>query len=132
MIACRRRNLSTIKMTEQEQAKQESPPEVFFDYFEDMKQSELIEMLWNRMSEEERQEILLELSNKKDDDDDDDDDDDEWFDNKYPEASCHRCDKKVDGKTVVYCGGGGGACETWYCSDCHEDGTKDCKVCEQD
>jgi len=55
----------------------------------------------------------------------------EWFDGKYPSATCHRCDIKVNSKTVVYCGGGGGACETWYCIDCHEDGTEDCCVCKK-
>ena len=51
---------------------------------------------------------------------------DEWFDRKYPNASCFRCDTKVTGATVVHCGGAGGACETWYCADCHEQGTEDC------
>ena len=59
----------------------------------------------------------------------DEEDGDEWFDRKYPDASCHRCEKKVVGATVVYCGGGGGACEMWYCSDCHEEVTHDCMVC---
>jgi hypothetical protein len=109
---------------------QENPPEEFFKYFEDMKKSEVIEMLWNRISLDERLEILME----QDDDDDDDEDDleekaDKWFDRKYPNASCHRCEKKLEAKTVVFCGGGGGDCETWYCSDCHEDGTEDCQVC---
>ena len=30
------------------------------------------------------------------------------------------------------CGGGGGECETWYCSTCHADGTHDCDVCERE
>ena len=54
----------------------------------------------------------------------------EWFDSKYPNATCFRCEKKVDGESVVYCGGGGGECETWYCADCYEDGTDDCPVCK--
>jgi len=53
----------------------------------------------------------------------------EWFDRKYPDATCHRCDTRVQGSTVVECGGGGGACETWYCADCHKNGTDDCPVC---
>jgi len=51
----------------------------------------------------------------------------EEFDTKHPNASCHSCDKKVTGATVVFCGGGGGACETWYCDDCPKG--KDCLVC---
>ena len=54
---------------------------------------------------------------------------DDWFDGKYPDASCFRCSEKVDGTNVVYCGGGGGACETWYCTECYKDGTHDCNVC---
>ena len=52
-----------------------------------------------------------------------------WFNENYPNACCHRCSVALDGKTVVYCGGGGGACETWYCAACHEEGTDDCDVC---
>jgi len=59
------------------------------------------------------------------------DEGEEWFNDKYPNASCLRCDKKVDGSSVVYCGGGGGACETWYCDECYEDGTDDCPVCKE-
>jgi hypothetical protein len=55
-----------------------------------------------------------------------DDESVEWFNNKYPNACCHRCDTKLTGATVVYCGD---ACETWYCSDCHSEGTDDCDVC---
>ena len=51
-----------------------------------------------------------------------------WFDRKYPNATCHRCKEKLNGATVVYCGDG---CETWYCADCHEDGTDDCPVCAE-
>jgi len=50
----------------------------------------------------------------------------EWFNEKYPNATCVRCSEKVDGRTVVYCGD---ACETWYCADCHKDGTHDCPHC---
>jgi hypothetical protein len=50
----------------------------------------------------------------------------EWFDLKYPNACCHRCNTKLTGATVVYCGD---ACETWYCADCHDEGTDDCQVC---
>jgi hypothetical protein len=60
-----------------------------------------------------------------------DEDGSAWFDRKYPNASCLRCDGKVSGNSVVYCGGGGGACETWYCADCYEDGTEDCPVCKE-
>ena len=54
---------------------------------------------------------------------------DEWFDRKYPDACCHRCEEKLSSDTVVMCGGGGGDCETWYCAACHEEGTDDCDVC---
>lgn len=50
----------------------------------------------------------------------------EWFNEKYPNAKCIRCSKKVDGRTVVYCGD---ACETWYCADCRKDGNEDCPCC---
>ena len=53
----------------------------------------------------------------------------EVFDRKHPNATCHRCESKLTGATVVYCGGGGGAFETWYCAECHEEGTHDCCVC---
>jgi hypothetical protein len=56
-----------------------------------------------------------------------------WFDGKYPEANCHRCEKKVKGSTVVYCNHEEG-CETWYCADCHADNTDDCPLrdhCQQ-
>ena len=58
---------------------------------------------------------------------DDENDEVTWFNTKYPNASCHRCEEKLNGHTVVMCGGHGGACETWYCASCHEDGTDDCK-----
>jgi hypothetical protein len=64
--------------------------------------------------------------------DDEEDDGDVCFDRKYPNASCHRCETKLNSKTVVMCGGGGGECETWYCSTCHADGTHDCDVCERE
>jgi hypothetical protein len=64
--------------------------------------------------------------------DDEEEDEDEWFDRKYPDASCHRCDAKLNGKTVVMCGGGGGECETWYCATCHIGGTHDCLVCDHE
>ncbi|NBO72464.1 MAG: hypothetical protein EBU66_18065 [Bacteroidetes bacterium] len=51
-----------------------------------------------------------------------------WFNRKYPNASCHRCDKKLNGDTVVECGGGGD-CQMWYCETCYEQGTDDCPVC---
>ncbi len=59
-------------------------------------------------------------------DDSDESDEATWFNTKYPNASCHRCEEKLNGHTVVMCGGRGGACETWYCASCHEDGTDDC------
>lgn len=64
------------------------------------------------------------------DDEEEDDDEVTWFNENYPDASCHRCSVALDGSTVVYCGGGGGACETWYCAACHEEGTDDCVVCQ--
>lgn len=54
------------------------------------------------------------------------------FSEKYPGAACHRCETKLNGNNVAFCGGGGGACETWYCEDCHADGTHDCNVCNAD
>jgi hypothetical protein len=59
-------------------------------------------------------------------DEDDEDEAEAYFDRKYPKAKCHRCETAVSGATVVYCGGGGGACETWFCAACHADGTHDC------
>jgi hypothetical protein len=50
----------------------------------------------------------------------------------HPDATCHRCDKKLYSKTLVLCGGGDGECETWYCATCHADGTHDCPVCGDD
>lgn len=50
----------------------------------------------------------------------------------HPDATCHRCDKKLYSKTLVLCGGGWGECETWYCATCHADGTHDCPVCGDD
>ena len=73
----------------------------------------------------------------EDDEDDESESDDEeetseeFFDRKYPNAKCHRCRDKVTGATVVMCGGGGGACETWYCRHCHDEGTDDCNVCAE-
>ena len=56
---------------------------------------------------------------------------DEWFDGKYPNCSCLRCEKKLDSKTVRFCGGEN-ACETWYCEECREEGTRDCPCCNND
>jgi hypothetical protein len=73
---------------------------------------------------------------KKDEEEDDETaskaESEDWFDEKYPEAKCHRCDTKVTGSSVVHCGGMGGACETWYCGDCHEEGTQDCACHEEE
>ena len=71
-------------------------------------------------------------SEDESEDEDDDDNGEEWFNSKYPDASCHRCEKKLNGETVNYCGGGGGACETWYCEECKSEGTEDCPVCKED
>jgi hypothetical protein len=54
----------------------------------------------------------------------------ETFAKEFPNAKCLRCVTPVNGLTAVLCGGGGGACETWYCGDCHETGTEDCPVCQ--
>ena len=62
-------------------------------------------------------------------DEEDPEDVDEEFDAKYPNCSCMRCEKPLKSHSVVMCGGGGGACETWYCEECYEDGTHDCPVC---
>jgi hypothetical protein len=70
------------------------------------------------------------LEESESDEDSDEEESDIWFDNQYPNASCLRCDKKLNSSTVVFCGGGGD-CETWYCYDCHADGTYDCVVCAE-
>ena len=57
---------------------------------------------------------------------------DEWFDRKFPHASCNRCDKSLTSKSVQYCGGGSGGCETWYCAECLKEGTYDCKACAEE
>ncbi len=74
---------------------------------------------------------LLEDEEEEDYEEEEDDEDDP-FDTKYPDASCYRCFTKVNSKTVIFCGGGGGACETWYCKECYEEGTYDCCVCMSD
>lgn len=51
-----------------------SVPERFINYFDDMGKWELIEMLWNRLSEEEREEILNKCENERDSKDDSGDD----------------------------------------------------------
>jgi len=61
----------------------------------------------------------------------DEEDEEDWFNEKYPNATCSMCDKHVDGETVVYCGGAGGACETWFCEDCWEEDCG-CEVCRED
>lgn len=61
-------------------------------------------------------------------DDFDIDEYDNWFDSKYPECACFRCDTKLNSRSVVMCGGNGD-CETWYCNECYDDGTYDCPVC---
>jgi hypothetical protein len=63
--------------------------------------------------------------------DEDVEDAESWFDRKHPDAKCHRCLSKLNINTLVLCGGGGGACETWYCEDCYEEGTHDCYVCQE-
>jgi hypothetical protein len=63
-------------------------------------------------------------------DEEDEEDEDNYFDRKYPDAKCHSCETPVSGSDVVYCGGGGGACETWYCFDCSI--RTDCLVCASD
>jgi hypothetical protein len=68
----------------------------------------------------------------KEEDEDEYDAGDEWFNRKFPNACCNRCDESLNAKTVRYCGGGGGACETWYCEGCLEEGTYDCEVCVSD
>ena len=73
-------------------------------------------------------ELMEEYMNEDDDTESDEEDSEAWFDRKYPNATCHRCKEKLNGATVVYCGDG---CETWYCADCHEDGTADCPVCDE-
>jgi hypothetical protein len=68
-------------------------------------------------------------SESEDEESEDEETPDQWFDRKYPNASCRRCDTKLNARTVVMCGGGGGECETWYCEKCHAEGTHDCEVC---
>jgi hypothetical protein len=62
-------------------------------------------------------------------DNESDDEGNEWFDRKYANASCHRCNIKLNGDTVVFCGVDD--CETWYCRKCSDEGTDDCPVCMQ-
>lgn len=63
------------------------------------------------------------------DEDEEYSEDEIWFNENYPNASCHRCDVALDGKTVVYCKHDDyGQCETWYCDACHEKGTDDCPI----
>lgn len=58
---------------------------------------------------------------------DDEETPDQWFDRKYPNCACHRCRTKLNARTVVFCAGDTyGQCETWFCKDCHADGTHDC------
>lgn len=60
-------------------------------------------------------------------DSDDEETPDQWFDRKYPNCACHRCEKKLNARTVVFCAGDTyGQCETWFCKDCHAEGTHDC------
>ena len=57
----------------------------------------------------------------------------EWFDRKFPDASCSVCEKKLCGRTTVECGGGGGACETWFCGHCHNSREEEsCACCRED
>ena len=56
---------------------------------------------------------------------------DEWFDAKYPNCSCLRCETKLNSKTVKFCSEDYG-CETWYCEECLEEGTRDCPCCNND
>lgn len=72
-----------------------------------------------------------EYAEESDAEDDSDDEAAQWFNDKYPMAACHRCEKKLNGYTVKYCGGYGGACETWYCAPCKKTGTADCD-CHKD
>jgi hypothetical protein len=67
-----------------------------------------------------------------DEEEEEEEEEEEIFDRKYPNATCLRCCQTVTGQTVMLCGGGGGLCETWYCEDCHEAGTHDCRVCHSE
>jgi hypothetical protein len=53
----------------------------------------------------------------------------EAFAEEFPNAKCAGCSTALDREARRLCGGQGGACETWYCADCHEEGTHDCSVC---
>lgn len=100
-----------------------SYPKWFTKWLDDLSRKDLYEIIWGKMEDDDKWE--LEMIHKEDEEETPE----EYFDRKYPNASCHRCNEKLNGETVVFCGGGGGACETWYCQDCHEEGTEDCKVC---
>jgi len=133
-------------------------PDWFLEKIKDLSQEEMIELLWNfaeayikdqwieemdKKQEQLRAERLAECENgrkrqqeqmlnefwSENQGRDWKEEGDEWFDRKYPDATCHRCEEKLDSQTVVMCGGGGGDCETWYCAACHEEGTDDCDVC---
>jgi len=123
-----------------------SYPKSYYEWVDQMTTNELIEVLWNRMSEEEQEEFEAEDVDSEEEEEEPqntlaaflqtpeatvtEDDADAWFDRKYPNATCLRCETHLKGSTVVFCGGGGGACETWYCSECHKKGTDDCSVCK--
>jgi len=57
----------------------------------------------------------------------------QWFDEKHPNASCERCEKKLSGATVHFCDFISG-CETWFCEDCKVDADEDggCTICRKE
>ena len=106
-------------------------PRWFVSWVEDLTRKDLYEIIWNHMKDEDKEELA---ARNQEEEEGDEEEPDDWFDRKYPNATCHTCVKKLNGQTVVYCGGGGGACETWYCSDCHERKDSslehlDCPIC---
>lgn len=54
----------TDSWAEDDEDNEIEPPEEFFQYFDDKKKLELVEMLWHRMSHKERREILEEMKDK--------------------------------------------------------------------
>lgn len=80
-------------------------PSAFTNWVSDLKRDELIEILWNRMSEEDKQEMEAESNQSVDDYD---------HPNIYPYKKCCNCEeRKSCGKYDDN--------KDWYCEDCSEE-----------
>jgi hypothetical protein len=80
---------------ETDDAYQDEPLEEFYEYFEDMKKREVIEMLWNRMDYCERQEMYEEWRKEHPSEEEDEEEDEE--EEKKKETL------PLSGKTGSYC-----------------------------